>query len=475
MKRKWMLVCMLICATLVMAGCEKQKSEYTPDGKYQYNDVQDNKTTEISSNQNGERTELVAVADEKQETTDTKQEIPESENVQSHSIENTVNAQIPPITQDIHIAETPQVHIDQSQFAADSATTTETVETTMEGTMPTTGQQPLQDNIGGSEGQTGVPGASPTDATSEGNIPGGTNDGSQDAGNGDGTGEEGGTEIGPPDTTEEPQKTGKIVNLYSEGTLGTYIWGQPADTSELHIFVEYEDGRKEEVTDYTIDMGYPDRENRKAPSNIANEWVRCCHDILYGSKNNISDYITEKNYFYNWYTPGIYNATVEYQNNTIEVPYTLNIMAVLVYWNEFTVCSNTEEHLRVFRVTTMPWANIYCCDSFDYKEYTYKHGIAEVSRVENLCRGDAWPNAYAVSYGQDMVTYQDFVDVGLFELGKVSNVEYKGDVRVSLNQAESLGWGEYMYFVGMTEFLCTIQEDDWIPCYKKYLGINDNP
>lgn len=105
------------------------------------------------------------------------------------------------------------------------------------------------------------------------------------------------------------------------------------------------------------------------------------------------------------------------------------------------------------------------------------YGIAEVSRVENLSRGDAWANAYAVSYGQDMVTYQDFVDVGLFELGKVSNVEYKGDVRVSLNQAESqfLGWGDYVYLVGMTEFLCTIQEDDWIPCYKKYLGINDNP
>ena len=475
MKRKWMLVCILICATLVMTGCEKQKSEYTPEGKYWYNDVQDNKTTEISSNQNGERTELVAVADEKQETTDTKQEIPESENIQSHSMENTTNAQIPPINQDIHIAETPQVHIDQSQFTSDSATTTETVETTTEDTIPTTEQQPLQDNTGESESQTGVSGASPTDATSEGNIPGGTNDGSQDAGNGDGTGEEGGTEIEPPETTEEPQKTSKIVNLYSEGTLGTYIWGQPADTSELHIFVEYEDGREEEVTDYTVDMGYPDRENRKIPSDIDNEWARCCHDRLHGWKNNISDYITEKNYFYNWYTPGIYNATVEYQNNTIEVPYTLNIMFVQIYWSECTDCSNPEEHLGVQRVEFISWANVYDCDSFWYREYKDRINLrGDIS----FHHAEAWCCLYAVSYGQDKVTYQDYADVELFELGKVSDVEYKGDVVVSLNQAEQCGWGDnynYWYRVGVTEFLCRFKENDWIPYYKKYLGIVDNP
>lgn len=114
----------------------------------------------------------------------------------------------------------------------------------------------------------------------------------------------------------------KVVSLSYEGELGTYIWGEAVDLSELTVTAVYEDGHKEPVSDYVINMNYP-----------------ALQDIGVYSYECMGGVMTMDNY-----TPGTYYATIAYNGTEIEVPYRLIIMYGLLLVDHRAECRDPEGH-----------------------------------------------------------------------------------------------------------------------------------
>ncbi|MBQ8148273.1 MAG: hypothetical protein IJ040_05735 [Lachnospiraceae bacterium] len=188
-------------------------------------------------------------------------------------------------------------------------------------------------------------------------------------------------------TTEETD-VNAIVDMRIEGELGAYIWGETPRISDFQVYIERASGEEEEIVDYTIDMNYPELQIEKA---------------------DLSD--ETKTITLTPYTPGIYNATISYEGNYIEVPYELHIYYVLIEYTHIKLCTHPKEHgaykltdaIEMFGLSNTD--EVYTCSNWRYYEtmdtgYYGWGGIAKIpllydyqlteEEFSNFCVSDEW-------------------------------------------------------------------------------------
>ena len=159
--------------------------------------------------------------------------------------------------------------------------------------------------------------------------------------------------------TEEEQdsENNSISALEYEGTLGEYIWGEYPDLSELHIFEINEKGEKAEITDYNINMNYPELTPMKK--------IRLFDKMIWYEEDNC---------YLETYTPGEYYATVWYGDKTIDIPYVLNIYYAVLDVEVNVYCTNPEEHRVHYYVLNEDPDHLTCPNCFKYFEDIFGEG-----------------------------------------------------------------------------------------------------
>ena len=258
-KKKLYISAAAVAMLFAMTGCDKEKSKYEVSAVFAYTDIQETK------------------------------ESPEMETA------TDTDAIMPPVA-------------DASQTPTDNPSPTD-------GPAPQTRQNPNAANSAQTPNApaTGDQTTSGEGASSEGNSPGGG--GATGGENGDG-GDQNGGDSGNTKTPEEPKKTEKSYGLEYEGDLGRYIWGEKADTSDLHIYYTAEGGRKE-IKDYEISMDYPE--------------LRATDTISTGDNHRL---------VYDTYDPGSRVAMVTYGKYYCQVPYELDIVYVTFDINITNYCTD---------------------------------------------------------------------------------------------------------------------------------------
>ena len=168
-----------------------------------------------------------------------------------------------------------------------------------------------------------------TDTPSGGNGGNGGNggtggNGGSGSGGSNGSGGNGGTGGNGNNEKKKPEKTTEAYGLEYSGDLGRYIWGETADTSNLHIYYTAEGGKKE-ITDYKIEMNYPAIDTSPLAISTAP-----------------SDAGVDKTY--DTYQPGIYIADVTYGEYYVQVPYELDVAYVTINFHISNYCTDPDNH-----------------------------------------------------------------------------------------------------------------------------------
>ncbi len=328
MKKKE-LIFMLFLMALLLSGCSRKKSEYDLKAVFAYDDIQESKTeeeiiepeTKDTNDESAKKKTDISVKESEKAHSPKEQpqkhiETEEAEQKDEFDVkqESIVEITLPPTPSEVpvHYAEAPQAGTIGDDITEENPGEEGTDDGTGEGTPDEQGDgsgigEGDDDGKGtGDEADTGEDGnmASPGDANLD--IP--VLDEPEPE-----------PEQPPSEEPEEPVSKG----LEYEGTLGRYIWGEAPDVSNLHVYyVEGEERR--EVTDYSISMDYPELKN---PGEIHSAQI---------SAELYSPIYT--------YAPGIYNATIVYEDTFCEVPYELDIVFVCVNVEISNYCTNPEVH-----------------------------------------------------------------------------------------------------------------------------------
>ncbi len=319
-KRILGLISILIVATLV-SGCAKERSDYECKVSYSYNDSQDNNTNLIQPNYEETQRE---VSNEGMTDSQSEQNIQQTTEQKANNVENITNTQIEDETaQKTNDEATPTV-IDHSIEDSSETQDSSSGEVDKQIDPQSDTQSEINEQQHGEEEdfETEHKGDTPTDEGEE-SID------YDDEKSTETTPTEGGDEETSGESEAQYLDPEKIVSLSYEGELGTYIWGETPNLSLLIVTAKYEDGHEEVITNYNIDMNYPERIYKSIPSTTINA------EQLYAFPR-ILDLRT--------YTPGIYEATISAQEATVNVPYELIIMfAGIVFFNNYK-CTDPEGH-----------------------------------------------------------------------------------------------------------------------------------
>lgn len=427
MKKNIIKLNLVICAcAMVFSGCTKKQAEYTNNTKFKYTDVQEGeKKITDTKDDTSQAVAMDSLGDEESGNGVTQLEMgdgqtaiiqqpemiePEMPDDTLEDLENFTSGESEEDStesteeesfddpenpdsgfQTIETDETPQTTEttgDTSQSTTPEETTNSQVEDIPEETIPTTeapgsesgsgqgteqtqttesqnpsdgqngdsGDQGNNENLPGDStpsdagtgesgtGQTGGGDSGSGDAggNNSGDNGAGTGDtgngGSGDGGNGDGgDGALGGDEPTKPGVGKNPDE---VVRIWYEGTLGNYIWGEAVDKSKLKVYAEFGDGSTKEVEAYSVNMNYPERY-------VASE------------KKMFS--------FPKTYDPGVYQATISYENAQIECPYNLIALFIMVTDVYYGSCKDPEGHNALLRkkeeFTNVQFPfDIYLCD-----------------------------------------------------------------------------------------------------------------
>ena len=268
---KYIFVSLMAGLTFVLTGCDKQLSDYKVETVFSYTDIQETKRDYSESTDDPLEDEFTAEV-----------ESPEGGDDWQISPDRPIDDPNDPRNSWRNPGSR------TSNAGTDTNSYEDTSDNSSSGGAGDSGYADAGDGSGG-EGSGGEGG------TGE-NGSGGTGD------NGKGNGKSG---SGDDKKKEEPAKTPKAYGLEYEGDLGRYIWGEDADTSNIHIYYTAEGGRKE-ITDYEITMDYP-------------ELVTFSETIHTGSQGTTT---------FEPYEPGIYNAMVTYGKYYCQVPYELDIVYI---------------------------------------------------------------------------------------------------------------------------------------------------
>ncbi len=223
----------------------------------------------------------------------------------------------------------------------------------------------------------------------------------------------------PEDKTEQTSSEedtvpdGSIVSLEYEGKLGEYIWGEYPDLSELHIFAVKNNGEKEEITDYNINMNYPELSPMKKLS---------LYDIDYYDEDRYCD----------TYVPGEYYATVWYGDTTVEIPYDLNIYYICVNIDNQYYCTNYEEHKNPRESTINEDPNHPVCSNC----YKFEYIFGEGSRAFGI------GNTYFVPLYYDYYLSEDDLEMYNFTYGYD---QHWNNIPASASKDSATYLGEYRY------------------------------
>lgn len=226
------------------------------------------------------------------------------------------------------------------------------------------------------------------DSGNGGDGDGGNNGDGDKGGIGSGDGDKGGKDDG--DAKKDPEKA---VDIWYEGVLGNYIWGEKPDTSGIKVFAEFEDGSKKEIDDYTVNMDYPER----YVADVSEQYPKT-------------------------YDVGVRNATISYQNVQVLCPYNLVALYLGIYGNcYYGNCTDPTGHNAWTgnKVKDHPeWGQYYICSQAHDCYYWKLNSKGQMHTITATFGIDYVPVYYDYVYTQEDLLSDDYYMNVKYDLSK---------------------------------------------------------